>query len=107
MIFVVADLLVPVARFARRYDLLPPGATVVGVSGGPDSLCLLHILRSLAPELGLALHVAHLDHGLRGAAAAEDASAVASLAAAWGLPATIGRADVPALAAGSGLSIEE
>ncbi|RXF76537.1 tRNA lysidine(34) synthetase TilS, partial [Desulfovibrio sp. DS-1] len=38
---------------------------VIGVSGGADSLCLLLVLRWLAPRLGLRLHAAVLDHGLR------------------------------------------
>jgi tRNA(Ile)-lysidine synthase len=107
MIFAMADLLRSVARYVRRYDLLPGGAVVVGVSGGPDSLCLLHLMRRLAPELGVVLHVAHLNHGLRGTAAVEDAAAVAALAAASALPATVERVDVPFLATQSGLSIEE
>ena len=99
------DLLASVRQFAQRYPLVQRGATVViGVSGGPDSLCLLHLLRRLAPELGLRLHVAHLNHGLRGAEADADAAFVAELAAEWGLPCTVGRADVAALAAEPGVS---
>lgn len=97
-----------VREAARRFHLFPPGATVVvGVSGGPDSLCLLDVLRDLAPELGIALHVAHLHHGLRGPEADADAAFVAALAQDWGLPVTIGREDVQALAAREGLSLEE
>jgi len=102
------DLLARVRRYAQRYSLFSPGETVVvGVSGGPDSLCLLHLLRRLAPELRLWLHVAHLHHGLRGADADADAAFVAELADCWGLPCTIGRADVAALAREAGLSLEE
>lgn len=91
-----------------RYELLSAGETVVvGVSGGADSLCLLHALRALAGELGLALHVGHLHHGLRGAEADADAAFVASLCQGWGLPCTVGQADVPALAQQGRLSIEE
>ncbi len=94
--------------YIRRHGLLAAGEMiVVGVSGGPDSLCLLHLLRRLAPELALRLHVAHLNHGLRGPEADEDAEFVAELAACWGLPVTIGRADVAALAAQPGRSLEE
>jgi len=39
---------------------------VVAVSGGPDSVCLLHILYLLSSEWDLALEVAHFEHGLRG-----------------------------------------
>jgi tRNA(Ile)-lysidine synthase len=80
---------------------------VVGVSGGPDSLCLLHILCRLAGELHLSLHVAHLHHGLRGADADADAEFVRALAADWGLPCTVEGADVPALAREQRLAFEE
>ncbi len=38
---------------------------IVGVSGGPDSVVLLYILNALRYELGITLHVAHLNHRLR------------------------------------------
>jgi len=102
------DLLPRVRQYARRYNLFEPGETVVvGVSGGPDSLCLLHLLGRLGAGLELRLHVAHLHHGLRGADADADARFVAGLAASWGLPCTVGQADVAALAAQAGLSLEE
>ena len=63
---------------------------VVAVSGGSDSVGLLRVLHRLAPELGLSLSVAHLDHGVRGAAADDDARFVARLAAALGLPFDLG-----------------
>ncbi|MFN8447334.1 MAG: tRNA lysidine(34) synthetase TilS [Anaerolineae bacterium] len=87
----------------REHDLLPADALlIVGVSGGTDSLALLHILR----RLGVRLHVATLDHGLRGAAGAADARFVVETAEAWGLPVTAGRADVRVLAKAQRLSIE-
>jgi len=91
-----------------RHGLLPRGGTVVvGVSGGPDSLCLLHILRTLIPQYGVTLHVAHLNHQLRGTDADDDATFVAQLAADWGLPATIAARDVTAYAERERLAIEE
>ncbi len=77
---------------------------VVGVSGGPDSLCLLHALCHGAPALGLRLHVAHLNHGLRGEEADEDARAVAVEAARLGLPVTVERAH---LSPATGPALEE
>ncbi len=85
----------------------PEDTVVVGVSGGPDSLCLLHVLHQLAPDLRLRLHVAHLNHGLRGAEADADAAFVKETAAAWGLPVRVERADVAALAQQAGMSLEE
>ncbi len=92
----------------ETYGLLDAGDTVVvGVSGGPDSLCLLHLLSHLRPTYRLTLHVAHLHHGARGADADADAEFVAALAAEWVLPATIERRDVPALAHQHRLAFEE
>ncbi len=64
---------------------------VVAVSGGSDSVGLLRVLHALGPELGLVLSVAHLDHGVRGESAREDAEFVAELARALGLPFDLGR----------------
>ncbi len=75
---------------------------VLGVSGGPDSLALLHLLRSIRRPEGLI--VAHLDHGLR-PGSAEEATSVA--AAASGLRFFAERADVSGLARVQGLSVEE
>lgn len=102
------DLLPHVRLMVRRHELLAAGATVVvGVSGGADSLCLLHLLLRLAPELALRLHVAHLNHGLRGVDADDDARFVAEQSAQWGLSCTVGQADVAAPAAMPGVSLEE
>ncbi len=77
---------------------------VVGVSGGPDSLALLHILRQVMdPER---LVVAHLHHGLRPEADAE-MQMVVDTAVAWGLPMVIDRQDVTGLARQQGWSLEE
>ena len=80
---------------------------VVGVSGGPDSLALLHCLHTLRRELHIELHVAHLNHQLRGEESDADAQFVAWLAKEWKLPATIEARDVKALANAQRLSIEE
>ena len=77
----------------RAHDLLPPGPLVVAVSGGTDSVALLLLLASLAPELGLDLHVAHFDHRLRPRASAKDAAFVADLAQSHGATIRIGRAE--------------
>ena len=79
-------------------DLLPPGSrALVAVSGGADSVALAAGLAALADELELAgLTLAHLDHGLRPADAAEDLACVQELAATLGLELVHGRADVVA-----------
>lgn len=92
----------------RREQLLKPGdRVVVGVSGGPDSLCLLHVLWSARQLLQVDLHVAHLNHTIRGAEAKEDARFVAAVAAEWGLPCHVAVRDVPELARRFKLAIEE
>jgi len=75
----------------ERHQLFPstPGdatrRVLVAVSGGADSVCLLHLLLRFASRWNLTLHVAHLDHNLRPDSAV-DATFVQKLAAQWGLP---------------------
>lgn len=84
-----------VIELIRKYGLLTGGETVlVAVSGGQDSVCLLHILISLQKELNILLHVAHLDHSLRGEEAEDDARYVKDLADRLSIPATIEKRDV-------------
>ncbi|MFP5501441.1 MAG: tRNA lysidine(34) synthetase TilS, partial [Candidatus Sericytochromatia bacterium] len=66
--------------------LTPDDRILVGLSGGPDSVVLLHCLL----RLGYAVGAAHLDHGWRPESAAE-ATEVASWCAAWGVPCALGR----------------
>ncbi len=93
--------------FIREHGLIPEPRLVVAVSGGPDSVCLLHILCKLRDKLGTKLHVAHLNHQLRGAESEADAEYVAQLARKLDLPATIERRDVKAYRAEQRLSLEE
>jgi tRNA(Ile)-lysidine synthase len=69
---------------------------VVAVSGGPDSVALLHVLFSLSPKFGWKLVVAHVDHQFRGEESAAEADFVADIAARWAIPCEIGHIDVPA-----------
>lgn len=76
-----------VAANILRYSMFGPGDRVgVAVSGGADSVCLLHVLRDLAPRWSLALRVVHIDHQLRGEESRRDARFVQHLAAELGLP---------------------
>jgi len=86
-----------VVRTISRYSMFASGHRVgVAVSGGADSVCLLHILHEIAARWDLSLTVLHLNHELRGTESEEDAAFVACLAAALGLPAIVERADVRA-----------
>ncbi|MCC6625892.1 MAG: tRNA lysidine(34) synthetase TilS [Chloroflexi bacterium] len=91
-----------VATAIDRRHLLPTGPVVIGFSGGPDSLCLLHLLADLAPRRGWRLVAAHLDHGLRPESAAEVAT-VRALAAARGVPLHSARQPVGDTAGGTGV----
>jgi tRNA(Ile)-lysidine synthase len=92
----------------ERENLLPRGQrVVVGVSGGSDSLCLLHLLWTHSDRLGIEVHAAHLNHLLRGDDADADAVFVAQQAADWGIPTTIEARDVRAFADLCRLAIEE
>jgi tRNA(Ile)-lysidine synthase len=102
------NVLAKVRQAIDQHGLLAGGGTVVvGVSGGPDSLCLLHVLNRLRRSYGIELHVAHLDHRIRGVESQEDAAFVARLAEKWGLPATVEVRDVPQLSRETKLAIEE
>ena len=101
-----------VASCIDRYQLLPAsGEVVVAVSGGADSLCLLHLLHRLCgsgkryPEVRLL--AAHLNHKLRGEASDRDAATVTGIVASWGLPITLGEIDVPTLARTERRSLED
>lgn len=88
------EVLKRVGEYIRKHDLLRPGDIVlVAVSGGPDSMALLHVLTRLRRPLSLTLHVLHVDHRLRAAAAA-DARFVRHVARAWGVDVTVVRRDV-------------
>ncbi|MBX5477253.1 MAG: tRNA lysidine(34) synthetase TilS, partial [Clostridia bacterium] len=87
-------------RAAAAGGLLPPGARlVVAVSGGRDSVVLLHALLRAAPAMGWTVRAAHYDHGLR-PDSADDARWVRDLARRWGVPVTIGRRAGAGAAAG-------
>ncbi|MCY4525891.1 MAG: tRNA lysidine(34) synthetase TilS [Anaerolineaceae bacterium] len=87
------DLLEHSARILGQRDLVSPGGRLLlAVSGGNDSLVMLHLLHSLRATLGLDLHVASLNHGMRGAAGADDVSFVQQQAESLGLGVTLGSA---------------
>lgn len=84
---VVADVLEGVLTTISRYNMLRPGdRVIVAVSGGPDSICLLHVLLALAPRLGIQLTgVAHFNHHLRGEESDGDQRSVEQMADRLGL----------------------
>jgi tRNA(Ile)-lysidine synthase len=92
----------------ERFGMFQNGQRVgVAVSGGPDSVCLLHVLFDLAPRWNLRLHVLHLDHQLRGEESRGDARFVEQLASRLGLPCSLGQVDVAALARARAENLEQ
>jgi len=92
----------------RRYQMLQTGQRVlVAVSGGADSVGLLHLLHSFSEELGIELAVAHLNHKLRGEQADQDEAYVRRLCRDLGVPCYVASQDVAKRAREAGLSVEE
>lgn len=97
-----------VIDFIERHSLVSlEEIVVVGVSGGADSVCLLNVLAKWRKDLGIKLHIAHLNHQLRGVESEADAKYVSDLAGSLGIPVTIDRQDVTAYRLGRNFSVEE
>ena len=94
-------------QFVQREHLVDDnGRILVGLSGGPDSVALLHLLMTVAPRWHLELRAAHLHHGIR-AASDDEADFVRDLCAKWQIPLTIGRLNVPEFARREKKGLEE
>ncbi|MBP2078514.1 tRNA lysidine(34) synthetase TilS [Oceanobacillus polygoni] len=86
-----------VLAFIRKHQLLKEGATIiVGVSGGPDSMALLHFLSSIQEEWKLTVIAASVDHQLRGEESLSDLHYVEHICKAWGIEFVGASLDVPA-----------
>ena len=101
-------LLQTVEKTIAAYDMLmAEDAVLIGVSGGPDSVALLHILNALAPGFSLRLGIAHLNHCLRKGESDNDAEFVASLSTSIELPCYIHKENVIKYQKENKLSLEE
>lgn len=90
--------------FIRQNNLLPNGEKVLlAVSGGADSVALLYILNKLIPNV---IHIAHINHQLRGDESLKDEEFVKSLAKKFNLPVTVESVNVKLYAKENKLSIE-
>ena len=97
-----------VHRFIKEYGLVTGGEKVlVAVSGGPDSVCMLRVLHKLKDMLKIQLHVAHLDHCLRGGESEAEAEYVRGLAAGLGIDCSIEKRDVEEWNKQRKISLEE
>lgn len=96
-------------RFAKEMEgfALPKGATLtVALSGGADSVALLHLLKQL-PDRNFILQAAHVEHGIRGETSLRDLEFCQRLCADWEIPLQVCRVDAPMLAKEQGMSPEE
>ncbi len=69
----------------------------VALSGGADSVCLLHCFSGRMQEYGIALSAVHVEHGIRGEESLRDMRFCEDLCKEWGVPLKVVRVDVPAL----------
>ena len=96
-----------VRRTIEKYSMFSRGdRVVVAVSGGPDSVALLHILDALKEVYGIKLQAAYLEHGLRGEESVEDMRFVEALCESLSIPLTTESEDVGEMARAGGLSVE-
>ncbi len=97
-----------VKKTIKKRRMIQKGDTVlVGVSGGVDSVALLHVLCRLAPDFNVNLGVAHMNHGLRGEESERDAGFVQSLAKSLDLPYFMDKCDTKTYAKNNNLTKEE
>jgi tRNA(Ile)-lysidine synthase len=101
-------LLSKVTKTIKKHHLLQSGdRVVVAVSGGPDSVALLHLLYELRKEFKLKLYIVHLNHQFRGKEANADERFVQSLARKLKIPCYLKSVNVPTLAKKQKKSLEE
>ncbi len=94
--------------FCREWNLIPEDSVVLcAVSGGADSMCLLHWLNGVKEVLGIRLQAAHYNHHLRGAESDRDEEFVRAHCREWDIPLTCGGGDVSVWAKELGLGLEE
>lgn len=91
-----------------KHRLIESGdRVIVGISGGPDSVCLLHILQTLANRLDISIAAVHINHMLRGDESLEDELYVGELCKQLDIPLHVARHDIKAISLKKKLSVEE
>ena len=104
----IAEIEAKIAAAAERFRMFPRGCTVVaGLSGGADSVAMVHYLFRHSESLGIHLLAAHVNHGLRGAEADRDEQFAANFCLRLGIDLKVLHADVSAIAQEKSQGIEE
>lgn len=94
--------------YIKANNLIEDGDRIlIGVSGGPDSVCLMQILADIFKDTGVKLFAVHVNHGIRGAEADKDQAFVKEMCNNLGIPFSAYRYDVKSIANSEGLSEEE
>ena len=102
------DMMKKVLDFVNKNKILEHGDSVIlGVSGGADSVCMLHLLNSIKEDLGIELTVVHVNHGIRGIEAEQDAEFVEHISKKLGVECKIFHIDIRAIAREKKMSEEE
>lgn len=92
----------------KKYNMIQNGdGIVIGLSGGPDSLTLLHLFSHIKDQYNLKLYAAHINHNLRGEESEEDQKFVEEICDKWGIPLFIENSDINKIAEDKKVSLEE
>ncbi len=102
------EIVARVAETIRKYDLIEKGDRVlIGLSGGPDSVAMMHILYSLGEMLEFSLSAAYINHKLRPRAAKREARFCDTLCGRYSIPFKAGEIDIPQLSRKDKTGLEE
>lgn len=97
-----------VLKTIHKYNLIKKGETlIVGISGGPDSVCLLHLLYNLKEKLNIKIYGAHINHMIRGEQSDKDQEYVKHLCEELGISLFQRNYNIKEIAFKRGISHEE
>lgn len=101
-------LMLEIKNYILKHQLIEKGDCVlVGLSGGPDSVFLLYVLKALSGIIGYKLFSVHVHHGIRGAEADRDMKFSEELCREWNIPFKTVYVDAPGVSKEKGMSLEE
>jgi len=100
----IAKVLYPIERWHMLDNCC---GVVVGLSGGADSVTLLHIMSCICSHYGLGIHAVHVNHGIRGDSADRDEAFCSRLCDLLNIELTVFHYDIPELSRQEGTGLEE